>query len=197
MIPLSVFHIHIGEGTPINLGALALMVILFFYLTESFTLMEAPRNKSRYQFRFSDKVTNLPPSSEIDLRTYHGRLFVDEVFGTMAEVRVTVNGISLKGRWEIETEDVGEFDYILRLVDQPTRSSITLTFTDQESRLRAVENLESNQELQHVRFSPKSVRFESILEKKRPPKRGLVLRRRDWNIFRWIVGRPVLASAER
>ncbi len=154
-------------------------------------------DKSRYQFRFSDKVTDLPPTSEVDLRTYHGKLFVDEVFGTMAEVRVTVNGISLKGRWEVETEDVGEFDYILRLVDRPTRSSITLTFTDQESRLRAVEHLESNQEMQHVRSSPKSVQFGSILERKEPPKRSQALRRRDWNMFRWIVGRPVLASAER
>jgi hypothetical protein len=159
--------------------------------------MEALMKKSRYQFRFPDKVTDLPPSSEIDLRAYHGRLFVDEVFGTMAEVRVTVNGISLKGGWEIETEDVGEFDYILRLVDKSTRSSITLTFTDQESRLRAVENLESNRTLQHVRSSPKSVRFESILEKKRPPKRSLALRRREWSMFRWMVGRPVLASVER
>src|SRR5512140_2608384 len=112
-----------------------------------FIATEGSMNKRCYQFRFSEKVTDLPPSSKIDLSSCQNRLFVDEVFGEMAEVKVTVNGISLNGRWEVETEDVGEFDYILRLIDRETRSSIALTFKDQEARLRAVEILETNRVL--------------------------------------------------
>jgi hypothetical protein len=159
--------------------------------------MERPMNKRRYQFRFSEKITDLPSSSKIDLRGCQNKLFVDEVFGKTAEVRVTVNGISLNGRWEVETEDVGEFDYILRLVDRQTRSSITLTFNDQEARLRAVESLETNRELHHVRSSPKSVQLASILERKDRPKRGYMLKPWEWNGLRWIVGRPELATTER
>lgn len=154
-------------------------------------------SKRRYHFRFSDEVVDLPPSSEIDLREYRNKLFVDEVFGNSEEVGVMVNGISLSGRWEIETEDVGEFDYILRLVDQRTSSSISLTFRDQEERLRAVESLETNREVLHVYSSPKSVRFESILEQKEPQKRSFTFRRREWSILRWIAGRPELAPVER
>lgn len=153
-------------------------------------------NKRRYQFRFTDKVTSLPPSSSIDLRRQHNKLFVDEVFGEAPEVRVMVNGISIKGRWDIETEDVGEFDYILRLVDRQTSNSISLTFTDQEARLRAVESLESDSELEHVRSSPNSIRFESILEQKEAPRKPLFLKVREWGGLRWILGRPELATAE-
>ncbi len=158
---------------------------------------ERPMSKRRYQFRFSDKAAVLPPTSRIDLRRYQNKMFVDEVLGETPEVRLTVNGISLNGRWEVETEDVGEFDYILRLVDQNTSSSVTLTFTDQEERMRAVESLESNRELQHVRSSPKSIQFASILEQKEPPKKSYVLRPWEWNVVRWIAGRPDLVSAER
>lgn len=154
-------------------------------------------NRKRYQFRFADALADLPPSSKIDLRKYHNKLFVDEVFGKMEEVRVTVNGISLNGRWEIETEDVGEFDYILRLVDRQTRSSIALTFNDQEARLRAVESLEANRKLQHVHSSPKSVQLKSILERKEPAKKRYILKRPEWHVLRWIAGRPALASVER
>ena len=153
-------------------------------------------NGKRYQFRFTERVTDLPPSSTIDLRRQHNKLFVDEVFGEAPEVRLTVNGISIRGRWDIETEDVGEFDYILRLVDRETGSSIALTFTDQEARLRAAESLESDRELVHVRSSPKSVQLESILEQKEPPQKGHALRPREWNVFRWFGGRPELATAE-
>ncbi len=169
-----------------------------FNATESdMMVMERSMSKRRYQFRFSDKAAVLPPTSKIDLHRYQNRLFVDEVLGETPEVRVTVNGISLNGRWDIETEDVGEFDYILRLVDQNTSSSVTLTFKDQEERMRAVESLESNRELQHVQSSPKSLQFASILEQKEPPKKSYILKPWEWNVVRWIVGRPELASVER
>jgi hypothetical protein len=153
-------------------------------------------NRKRYQFRFAERVTSIPPSSSIDLRRQQNRLFVDEVYGEAPETRVTVNGISIRGRWDIETEDVGEFDYILRLVERQTSNSISLTFTDQEARLRAVESLESDRELEHVHSSPKSVQLESILEQKEGPRKPLLLKVREWGGLRWILGRPELATAE-
>ena len=102
-----------------------------------------------HKFHFKNTPVKLTPMKG-SILSAQDKLFVDPIYGTEKLTKLIVNGISLTGKWEAETEDVGDYDYILRFYDQLSNNSISFTFTCPEDRLKAIEKLESNQEIPHA-----------------------------------------------
>jgi hypothetical protein len=97
------------------------------------------------------------------------------MYGEDQLTRLTVNGITLRGKWEAEVDDVGEFDYVLRLVDQMSSSALVFTFTSPEDRLQFVRAMESERDVPYVDSYHRSFAMQPFLESPRKKRKVAVV----------------------
>lgn len=117
----------------------------------------------RFSFAHSLDPRKLPKSN-VRAAVGDGTLYTDPVYGEERLSKLTINGIALKGKWEAETEDVGQFDYVLRFIDRVSSNAVSFTFSCPEDRLRAIDALESDRDIPYVDSYMQSVQRQPFFE---------------------------------